>query len=163
MSTLNNISFYEKPEYNWEENEQHMIFTGNIDGKSRQYLILNRDYINDGRRAEGRLIWFSVKWVGNAGSIYKVKITPNENGGDTINYVIKNIPIGFWKNQEQRVEWQSLQRAKEDSVAFLNKSREDNIEFYLRPLAIQYDKLRSRQERTVMLARVIDYITSSRI
>lgn len=160
---LKDIRFLEDPEYIWEENEQHMIFIGGIDGKSREYMILPRDYKNDGRIADGRVIWFAVSWSGNAGSIYKVKITELEGGKTNINYVIKNLPIGRWKNAEQVVQWQTKQRTKEDSLKLLNKTREDSIELYLRPVSVVYDKLKTKSERAVLLARIIEYITSGRI
>ncbi len=159
MSTLNNISFYEKPPVIYSENKEHWIFVGQEDGKDYKYLILPDGYINDGREAVGEYTWFPVVWYGNAGSIYEV----TRKEGKTVSYTKKNFPIGIWKNSAQRNEWQAAQRACEDRNKMINQSKEDSLMDLLAPIRKAYANTRRYQEKAVLLGRVIIYITSGRL
>lgn len=158
MGILDGVKFNEPEVKPLEDDERHMVFTGRMDGKSYQYIILDKDYINDGRVADGKKVWFSVRWSGNAGSIYKVKITELGSGQTNISYAKKNLPVGYWKNELQRTEWQAIQRMCEDVEAMSKKAKIDSLEKSLFPLREAYKLCRTRQERTIMMARIMDYI-----
>lgn len=136
--------------------DRFLIFLGKSENKSHQYLLLPKDFVNDGNEATGKVVWYSVKWNGNAGSIYKVSATEN---GEQVSYDKKNFSVGKWKNKEQLLEWQANQRACEDKEYWAKQNRKDELLDYLESLRDAYKSTSNRQQRAVMLARIIDYIT----
>lgn len=128
------------------------------DGKYYYYLQLEKDCINDGRRAEGNMQSFSKKFgIGGAGSIFELE-TIEKGTSTSVSLKSKNYSIGYWKNREQIIEWQAEERVVEDAKALDKAAKEDKLLTILFPIRRAYKNCRNKNERTVLLARIIDYI-----
>jgi hypothetical protein len=136
--------------------ERFLIFICK-DEKKYLYFLVDKDCPNDGRVATGGEVRYDHKFgSGLAGVLFKIEASEH---GERIRYSKVTPPQGYWQNTEQRTKWQVRQRAQEDYEALLKVVKTDTLEKILTPIKQAYLTARTRQERSVILARVIDYIT----
>lgn len=126
------------------------------DGKKHTYLLLDKDYINNGSLAEGRHVVYDTKFGGGrSGVMYEIEATES---GSKIKYGKVNVPHGIWQNRSQVVLWQAKEKAILDVVKLQKDALTDRVALTLEPLRVSYSSLKNRQERAVFIARIIDYI-----
>jgi hypothetical protein len=121
------------------------------------YGNLNGLEDNDGREFNSRLSSFDSKLgATQIGGIYEF-----EEEGKSVSFKKKPVVLGFWKNQDDKTKWRTIDRACQLSKQQLKENSAYNASNLLSPIRDAY-KEASISQRALILAEVIRTITNSR-
>lgn len=103
---------------------------------------------------KSRFQWFTK----NMGKCLIGGIYAFESDGNSISYKKTMVPIGFWKNVEDKAKWRLEYNTFRLSKAQLKENTEANMALLLEPIRSMYRKA-TRDQQTLILAEIIRIVT----
>lgn len=128
--------------------------------KDKEFFYVELDDLakNNGKSyKEQGLPTFSFKYklgVGSNGAIFEV--TEKETGG--VSYKPKQLPTGWWKNEDDRSAWRAVQAAEDTKKKLIAEGAKNMLEKRLEPINFEWRRADHHQKRLI-LAEVIRLIT----